>query len=73
MVKIIIGSVLMTLLVLEPLVGYLIFEYFLRPSEATQMVMGFVWVIAALFRLMMYGSLVVSGYRELKISHPFEI
>ncbi len=73
MVKIIIGSVLMTLLVFEPLVGYIIFEYVIKPSEATQVIMAFVWSLIALFRVMMYGSLVVSGYREIKVSHPFEI
>lgn len=71
MKKIIIGCLLIKLLIIEPIIGYTIFKTWLNIDNVALNFSAVIFAFAAFFQLLTYGGLVVSGFKDMKIKHPF--
>lgn len=70
MKKIIVGSCLLTFLMLQPLIGYSLFNWLSIP-EGVQIACTFAWSVTFVLQIMFIGALINAGYKELKVETPF--
>lgn len=69
--KIIIGCILLQVLTLEPIIGYSIFHTWLKIDDVALNWTAGVFFFTGFFQFISYGSIVVTGFKEVKINHAF--
>lgn len=73
MKKIITGCILIQLLTIEPIIGYSIFRTWLQIDDQPLVYSAVIFAFSAIFQLISYGSIVMAGFKEMKINHGMSL
>lgn len=70
MLRLIFAVIGLTLLPLQPIIGWFIFKS-IQASEPIQIMGGFVWSLIAIFQLIVYGAIIVDFWKKRGVDTMF--
>lgn len=75
MKKVVIGSLMLTFIPLQPIIGYfLIIDWLKVPADSGVLFATVLfWCLSACLQLILSGGMIVTGYKELGVKTPFDV